>query len=61
MSKYIAKQAIGKFKTGDEVEGLTDDRAEFLLSKGAIEEAKSSEKADDKAADTKAKTTTKKA
>ena len=38
MSKYIAKQAIGKFKTGEQVEGLTDDRAEFLLSKGAIVE-----------------------
>tara|TARA_R110000765_G_scaffold7713_1_gene25151 strand:- start:2482 stop:2754 length:273 start_codon:yes stop_codon:yes gene_type:complete len=38
MSKYIAKQAIGRFKTGEQVEGLTDDRAEFLLSKGAIEE-----------------------
>ena len=38
MSKYIAKQAIGKFKTGEVVEGLTEDRAEFLLSKGAIEE-----------------------
>ncbi|WP_299329743.1 hypothetical protein [uncultured Psychrobacter sp.] len=38
MSKvYIAKQAIGRFKTGEVVEGLTEDRAEFLLSKGAIE------------------------
>ena len=62
MSKvYIAKQSIGEVRTGGEVKGLTDDRAKFLLEKGAIEEAKSSEKADDKAADTKPKTTTKKA
>lgn len=63
MSKvYIAKQSIGEFRTGGEVIGLTDkDRIEYLLSIGAIEEAKSSEKSDDKAADTKLKTTTKKA
>lgn len=63
MSKvYIAKQSIGEFRTGGEVIGLTDkDRIEYLLSIGAIEEAKSGEKADDKAADTKPKTTTKKA
>lgn len=63
MSKvYIAKQSIGEFRTGGEVIGLTDkDRIEYLLSIGAIEEARSSEKADDKAADTKPKTTTKKA
>jgi hypothetical protein len=39
MSKYIAKQSVGRFKTGEVVEGLTEDRAKFLLSKGAIEEA----------------------
>ena len=62
MSKvYIAKQSIGEVRTGGEVKGLTDDRAKFLLEKGAIEEAKSNDKADDKAADTKPKTTTKKA
>ena len=63
MSKvYIAKQSIGEFRTGSKVTGLTDkDRIEYLLSIGAIEEAKSSEKADDKAVDTKPKTTTKKA
>lgn len=38
MSKYIAKQAVGRFKTGEEVTGLTEERAEFLLSVGAIEE-----------------------
>lgn len=47
MSKYIAKQAIGKFKTGEVVEGLTEDRAEFLLSKGAIVEAETVEGEDD--------------
>ena len=36
MSKYIAKQSVGRFKTGEVVEGLTKDRAEFLISKGAI-------------------------
>lgn len=62
MSKvYIAKQSIGEVRTGGEVKGLTDDRAKFLLEKGAIEEAKPNDKADDKAADTKPKTTTKKA
>lgn len=39
MSKYIAKQSVGRFKTGEVVIGLTEDRAKFLLSKGAIEEA----------------------
>ena len=39
MSKYIAKQSVGRFKTGEVVEGLTEERAEFLLSKGAISEA----------------------
>ena len=62
MSKvYIAKQSIGEVRTGGEVKGLTEARAKFLLEKGAIEEAKSNDKAGDKAADTKPKTTTKKA
>ena len=43
MSKYIAKQAIGQFNTGEEVVGLTEDRAKFLLEKGAIEEAEGSD------------------
>ena len=43
MSKYIAKQSVGRFKTGEVVEGLTKERAEFLLSKGAIVEAKAVE------------------
>lgn len=43
MSKYIAKQSVGRFKTGEVVNGLTADRAEFLLSKGAIAEAETVE------------------
>lgn len=43
MSKYIAKQSVGRFKTGEVVKGLTKDRAEFLLSKGAIVEAEAVE------------------
>ena len=43
MSKYIAKQSVGRFKTGEVVEGLTKDRAKFLLSKGAIVEAEAVE------------------
>ena len=40
MSKvYIAKQSIGDVRTGGEVKGLTEERAKFLLEKGAIEEA----------------------
>lgn len=46
MSKYIAKQSVGRFKTGEVVEGLTEDRAEFLLSKGAIVEAEAVEDED---------------
>lgn len=39
MSKvYIAKQSIGEVRTGGEVKGLTQERAKFLLEKGAIEE-----------------------
>ncbi|MGE6480738.1 hypothetical protein ACQKEI_05165 [Psychrobacter namhaensis] len=43
MSKYIAKQSVGCFKTGEVVEGLTEKRAKFLLSKGAIVEAEAVE------------------
>ncbi|KRG34213.1 MULTISPECIES: hypothetical protein [unclassified Psychrobacter] len=34
---YIAKKSVGRFKAGEKVIGLTEERAEFLLSKGAIE------------------------
>lgn len=44
MSKYIAKQSVGRFRLGEEVEGLTADRAKFLLEEGAIEEVKDQEK-----------------
>ncbi|MFT0771290.1 hypothetical protein [Psychrobacter aquimaris] len=44
MSKYIAKQSVGRFRLGEEVEGLTADRAKFLLAEGAIEEVKDQEK-----------------
>ncbi len=46
MSKYIAKQSVGRFKTGEVVEGLTENRAEFLLSKGAIEESETGDDTD---------------
>lgn len=47
MSKYIAKQSVGRSKTGEVVEGLTDDRAEFLLSEGAIEEVEGESEGND--------------
>ncbi|MGM8890659.1 hypothetical protein ACS8FA_07400 [Psychrobacter sp. 1Y1] len=43
MSKYIAKQSVGRFKTGEVVEGLTEKRAKFLLEQGAIVEAEAVE------------------
>lgn len=44
MSKvYIAKQSIGEVRTGGEVKGLTEERAKFLLEKGAIEEVDSTD------------------
>ncbi|MFP3456487.1 hypothetical protein R0J89_09485 [Psychrobacter sp. SIMBA_152] len=43
MSKYIAKQSVGRFKTGEVVEGLTEKRAKFLLEEGAIVEAEAVE------------------
>ncbi len=51
---YIAKQSIGKYHTGEVVEGLTADRIEFLLAKGAIEkQATKPEPKADKAKPTK--------
>ncbi|WP_420229043.1 hypothetical protein ACOBWA_08455 [Psychrobacter sp. ER1] len=43
MSKYIAKQSVGRSKTGEVVEGLTEKRAKFLLEQGAIVEAEAVE------------------
>ena len=48
MSKYIAKQSVGRFRLGEEVEGLTADRAKFLLEEGAIEEVEEQAKAEPK-------------
>lgn len=48
MSKYIAKQSVGRFRLGEEVEGLTADRAKFLLEEGAIEEVESESDQDEK-------------
>jgi len=40
MPKYIAKQSIGHFLPGDEIEGLNAERIQALLDSGAIEEYK---------------------
>lgn len=34
--KYIANQSVGAFKTGEEVTGLSDERAKELLAIGVI-------------------------
>lgn len=34
--KYIANQSVGAFKTGEEVTGLTKERADELLAIGVI-------------------------
>jgi hypothetical protein len=38
MPKYIAKQSIGHFRPGEEIEGLEDQQLQALLASGAIEE-----------------------
>ncbi|AMW78885.1 hypothetical protein AMD27_08345 [Acinetobacter sp. TGL-Y2] len=43
MSKYIAKQSIGHFRPGQEVEGLEAKQLQALLASGAIEEYQESE------------------
>ena len=48
MAKYIAKQSVGRFRLGEEVTGLTDDRAKFLIEEGAIEEVKTQAKVESK-------------
>ncbi|HCL60826.1 MAG TPA: hypothetical protein DHW80_13830 [Acinetobacter sp.] len=52
MQKYIAKQSIGHFRPGQEIEGLEAKQLQALLASGAIEEAKAKEepKADNAAA-----------
>ncbi|MFV5524542.1 hypothetical protein VXQ23_07710 [Acinetobacter variabilis] len=43
MPKYIAKQSIGHFRPGQEIEGLEAKQLQALLASGAIEEAKAKE------------------
>ena len=52
MPKYIAKQSIGHFRPGQEIEGLEAKQLQALLASGAIEEYQEPEepKADDTAA-----------
>lgn len=38
MPKYIAKQSIGHFRPGEEIQGLDAKRIQALLASGAIEE-----------------------
>ncbi|WP_333833530.1 hypothetical protein [Acinetobacter schindleri] len=38
MPKYIAKQSIGHFRPGQEIEGLEAKQLQALLTSGAIEE-----------------------
>ena len=40
MPKYIAKQSVGHFRPGQEIEGLEDEQLQALLVSGAIEEYK---------------------
>ncbi|MEN4981576.1 hypothetical protein [Acinetobacter modestus] len=40
MPKYIAKQSIGHFRPGEEIEGLEDQQLQALLASSAIEEYK---------------------
>ncbi|OTG60949.1 hypothetical protein B9T36_00595 [Acinetobacter sp. ANC 4204] len=52
MPKYIAKQSLGHFRPGQEVQGLEENHLQALLASGAIEEEKAPEqpKADGTAA-----------
>ncbi|WP_180003535.1 MULTISPECIES: hypothetical protein [unclassified Acinetobacter] len=43
MPKYIAKQSIGHFRPGQEIEGLEAKQLQALLASGAIEEGKAKE------------------
>ncbi|UTO20595.1 hypothetical protein NGC85_05805 [Acinetobacter sp. Z1] len=40
MPKYIAKQSVGHYRPGQEIEGLDDELIQALLVSGAIEEYK---------------------
>ncbi|MDO3663405.1 hypothetical protein [Acinetobacter higginsii] len=43
MPKYIAKQSIGHFRPGEEIQGLEVDHLQALLVSGVIEEYKAPE------------------
>lgn len=45
---YIANQGVGKAKAGEEVLGLTDERAEFLLAEGVIKAVEGGSSTDEK-------------
>ncbi|NOZ96862.1 MAG: hypothetical protein GXO52_03705 [Gammaproteobacteria bacterium] len=49
MPKYIAKQSIGHFRPGQEIEGLESKQLQALLDSGAIEEFKPPEESRPKA------------
>lgn len=49
MPKYIAKQSIGHFRPGQEIEGLESKQLQALLGTGAIEEFKPPEESQIKA------------
>ncbi|MCH7294094.1 hypothetical protein [Acinetobacter higginsii] len=55
MPKYIAKQSVGHFRPGQEIEGLEDEQLQALLTSGAIEEYKVPEQtpSDESASDLK--------
>lgn len=41
--KYIARQSVGRFRSGDIVGGLNDAQIQELLGRGVIEEVKNEE------------------
>ncbi|WP_151869565.1 hypothetical protein [Acinetobacter sp. TUM15509] len=43
MPKYIAKQSVGHFRPGEEIQGLEVDHLQALLVSGVIEEYKAPE------------------
>lgn len=46
---YVAKQSVGQYRTGEVIDGLTDDRIKFLLAEGAIEKQATKSKPEPKA------------
>lgn len=43
--QYIARQSVGRFRSGDIVGGLSDVQIQGLLERGVIEEVKESSEA----------------